>query len=139
VADGEGPRCALRGVVAALAAARAPRVLVVATDLVALTPDLVLGLVAAPEADAVVPRTDGHLQPLCALYRREVALGAARAQLAAGRLALQSLLDALQLEVLEGDDLAALDPGGMALVGANTPNALQRLEAHLASGPAVRW
>jgi len=52
VPDPEGPVCALRGLVAALEAARAPRVLVVATDLPLLTADLVLALVAWPESPA---------------------------------------------------------------------------------------
>ena len=56
VPDEPGPRCALRGLATALAAASAPRVFVVATDMPLLTPDLVLALVAWPEADAVVPR-----------------------------------------------------------------------------------
>ena len=79
VADPDGPRSALRGLVGALAAARAERVLVVATDLVGVTPDLLLALVAAPEADVVAPRTPGGPEPLCALYRREPALAEARA------------------------------------------------------------
>src|SRR5262245_12769728 len=69
--DGPGPRCALRGVVSALATARAERVLVVATDLPFVTPELLLALIAWPEADAVVPRTADGVHPLCALYRRE--------------------------------------------------------------------
>jgi molybdopterin-guanine dinucleotide biosynthesis protein A len=48
VADPAGPRCALRGLVGALEAARAERVLVVATDLPGLTADLLLALVALP-------------------------------------------------------------------------------------------
>ena len=44
VPDTEGPTGALRGLVTALEAARAPQVLVVATDLPLLTPDLVLAL-----------------------------------------------------------------------------------------------
>src|SRR5262245_66642236 len=55
VADEEGPRSALLGLVSALAAASAPRVLVVATDLPLLSADLLLALVAMPPAGAVVP------------------------------------------------------------------------------------
>jgi molybdenum cofactor guanylyltransferase len=139
VADPEGPRCALRGLVAALGAARTPRVLVVATDLMALTPDLVLGLVAAPEADVVLPRAGGRLHPLCALYRREATRARACAHLASGRLALQEVLDGLRLEILEGEDLEALDPSGLALQNANTPSELRRLEAQWASDGVPSW
>ena len=127
--DGEGPRSALRGLVAALEATRAERVLVVATDLPFVTPDLLLALVAWPEADAVVPRTADGIHPLCALYRRESALAAARRHLAEERLALSALLGALATRYLEGDDLRAVDPDGTALLNVNTPEDLARATA----------
>ena len=126
--DGDGPRSALRGLVAALAATHAERVLVVATDLPFVTPDLLLALVAWPEADVVVPRTADGIHPLCALYRRESALAAARRHLAEERLALSALLDALATRYLEGDDLRAVDPGGTALLNVNTPEDLARAQ-----------
>ena len=124
VADPEGPQCALRGVASALAAASCERVLVVATDLPLLTADLLLALVAWPEADAVVPRTASGLHPLCALYRREPVLAVARARLADGRLALRGLLDAIDTATLEEADLARVDPDGTALLNVNTPEDL---------------
>jgi molybdopterin-guanine dinucleotide biosynthesis protein A len=132
--DGEGPRCALRGVVAALEAARAERVLVLATDLPFITPDLLLGLIAWPEADAVVPRTPDGIHPLCALYRRETALAAARRNLAAERLALSALLGAIDVRFLEGGDLRALDPDGIALTNLNTADDVARAETINARG-----
>lgn len=127
VADAEGPRSALRGVASALAAAREDRVLVLATDLMGITPDLLLGLTAFPEADAVVPRAGGFAQPLCALYRRSPALAAADHCMARNTLALGALLDRLEVRWLEGDDLRALDPGGGALTNVNTPDDYARL------------
>lgn len=129
VPDLEGPRCALRGVASALAAARAERVLVLATDLMAMTPELLLALVAFPAADAVVPRSGGRAQPLCALYRREPTLAAALRSLSAQRLAVASMLDQLGVRWLEGDDLAAVDPAGLALANVNTPDDYARLLA----------
>jgi molybdopterin-guanine dinucleotide biosynthesis protein A len=126
VADPEGPQCALRGVASALAAASCERVLVVATDLPLLSADVLLALVAWPEADAVVPRTASGLQPLCALYRREPVLAVARARLADGRLALRGLLDAIEIATLEEADLARADPEGTALLNVNTPEDLAR-------------
>lgn len=131
IADPAGPVCALRGIAAALAAATTERVLVVATDLPLLTPDFVLGLVAWPEAEAVVPRTADGLQPLCALYRRAPALEAAKAQLESGRLKLTDWLDALETTTLEPEDVAGLDPSGLALTNVNTPEDLRRTEALL--------
>jgi molybdopterin-guanine dinucleotide biosynthesis protein A len=126
VSDPPGPRCALRGLVGALVAARGERVLVLATDLPLLTPDLVLGLIAQPPADAVVPRNGDGSHPLCAVYRREPALAAARAHLAQERLALRPLLDALETRFVEGRDLRALDPDGTALLNVNDESDLAR-------------
>jgi molybdenum cofactor guanylyltransferase len=121
VADPEGPRSALRGLVGALEAARAERVLVLATDLAGVGPELLLALVAAPDADAVVPRTPAGPEPLCALYRRAPALAEARRRLTRGELALHRLLAALDVYWLEGEDLAAAGGDGRALVNVNTP------------------
>ncbi len=120
VSDPEGPRCALRGLVAAFAAARSERVLVVATDMPLVTSALLRGLAADGEAEAVVPRRDQLPQPLCAVYRRGPALVRARAHLAEGKLALRALLDALQVDYLEGERLRALDPDATALLNVNT-------------------
>jgi molybdopterin-guanine dinucleotide biosynthesis protein A len=133
VPDEPGPRCPLRGLVSALAGARAPRVLVVATDLPLLGADLVLALVAWPEAAAVVPRTPDGPHPLCALYARETVLPVARAELAAGRLGLGPVLAAVGTSWLEGEVLRLVDPQGMALFNANRPEDLARAEALLAA------
>lgn len=131
VPDEPGPRCPLRGLVSALAAARAPRVLVVATDLPLLGADLVLALVAWPEAAAVVPRTPDGQHPLCALYAREAVLPVARARLAAGQLGLGGVLAAVETSWLEGAALRLVDPQGSALFNANCPEDLARAEALL--------
>lgn len=130
-ADPEGPRSSLRGLAGALEAARAERVLVVATDLLLVTPDLLLALVAWPEADAVVPRPPHGAQPLCALYRRERVLSAARSRLRDGTLPLRGLLERLDVSYLEPADLEHLDPSGQALANVNTPEDLMRAELWL--------
>jgi molybdopterin-guanine dinucleotide biosynthesis protein A len=131
VPDPEGPVCALRGLVAALDAARAERVLVVATDLPLVTPELLLALVAWPEADAVVPRSEEGPHPTCALYRREPVLAAARERLGAGRLGLRGVLDAVDTAWIGPEDLARVDPDGLALANLNTPEDLARVEESL--------
>ena len=108
---------------------RAPDLLVLATDLMAMTPDVLLGLTAFPEADAVVPRAGGFSQPLCALYRRSAALAAAQHGLMHETLALKAMLDRLDVRWLEGDDLSALDPYGSALANVNTPEDYARVAA----------
>jgi molybdopterin-guanine dinucleotide biosynthesis protein A len=133
VADPPGEPSALRGLVGALASASASRVLVLATDLPLVTPDLLLALVAYPEADVVLPRSPAGLEPLCALYRRGAALPAARARLARGELSLQGLFGELSVATLAGADLAAVDPDGSALLNANTPEDLERARLLLAA------
>jgi molybdopterin-guanine dinucleotide biosynthesis protein A len=132
VPDPPGPPCPLRGMVAALAAASAERVLIVATDLPLVTPALLLAIVAWPRAQAVAPRPGGVPQPLCALYERAPAERAASARLDSGRLAAKGLLTELEAAYLEDADLAEVDPDGAALVNLNTPEDLARAEALVA-------
>jgi len=131
VPDPPGPRCALRGLVAALEAARTERLLVLATDLLGVTPDLLLALLAWPEAAAVVPRDPEGSQPLCALYRPDRVRDEARRRLEAGELSLRGLLEALDARFLEGPDLEAVDPAGTALLDVNTPGELREALARL--------
>jgi molybdopterin-guanine dinucleotide biosynthesis protein A len=132
VPDPTGPACALRGLVGGLEAARTVEVLVLATDLPLLTPDLLLALVAWPRAEAVVPRPASGPQPLCALYARAPAARAARARLEVGRLALRGVLDDLEVAWLDPDALAPYDPHGRLLANLNTPEDLARIESWLA-------
>lgn len=132
VADLDGPQCALRGLVGALEAATTEQVLVLATDLPLMTPELLLALVAWPEAPVVAPRTETGAQPLCALYRREAVLREARDWLASGRLKLQGLLDAVGAAYLDPSVLVRLDPEGRALLNVNTPDDLERARRLLA-------
>ena len=135
IPDPEGPRCALRGVVAALDAARLPDVLVVATDLPLITPAFLSALAEAPPAEVVLPRDAAGMHPVCARYRREPALAVARRRLAAGGdLSLRGVLAELELAFLEGAALAAADPDGTALLNVNDPDDLERAEALLAGG-----
>jgi molybdopterin-guanine dinucleotide biosynthesis protein A len=115
VPDRDGPPGALRGLVTALESAAAPRVLVVGCDRGGVTPDLLLALVASPEADAVVPRDDRGVHPLCSLYARDAVLPPARQALEAGDGDLEALLAAVETHQLSPEDLAAVDPEGRAL------------------------
>lgn len=134
VPDPPGPACALRGVLGALEAARGERVLVLATDLPLMSDAVLLALVAWPEADAVVPRAREGRHALCALLSCERVRPVARRRLAAGELSLYGLFDEVGTAWLEGEDLARLDPEGLALTNMNTPEELARVERRLAAG-----
>ena len=133
VPDVAGPCCGLRGVVSALSSAREERVLLVATDLPLLTPDLLLALIAWPEVDALVARDAHGRQPLCGVYRKRTALAAARERLSQGKLALAGWLDALDAHSLPADVMASLDPDGVALSNLNTPEDLALAESRLSA------
>jgi molybdopterin-guanine dinucleotide biosynthesis protein A len=126
VPDGPGP-------VAALEASRTPWLFVAATDLPLLTPELILAIVAWPEADAVVPCTQRGPHPLCSLYRVEAVLPVARRNLAHGSLTLRSLLDEVATAWLGPDDVAIVDPDGVALSNVNTPDDLAQVERRIAA------
>jgi molybdopterin-guanine dinucleotide biosynthesis protein A len=134
VDDAEGPQSSLRGLVSALAAASAERVLVVATDMPLVSAELLLALTAWPEHDVVVPKADGQRHPLCAIYRREPALAVARDQLARGELRLRGVLDRLDTVDFEAADLLAIDPDALALCNVNTPAELAALGARVSDG-----
>jgi molybdopterin-guanine dinucleotide biosynthesis protein A len=67
-----------------------------------------------------VPRVNGRLHPLAAAYRIGV-LPAVRAALAAGRLRMTDLFDAVATRFLEVDQLADTDPTFCSLQNLNTP------------------
>ncbi|MCZ6784657.1 MAG: molybdenum cofactor guanylyltransferase [Proteobacteria bacterium] len=129
VADLPGPRCALRGLATALDAARSERVVVLATDMPFVDAALILALTAHADCDAVVPRTDDGVHPLCAIYRRDPLAKLAQERLAAGALKLDGLLGAIDTHYLDGDDLRGLDPTGRALTNVNTLEELARVRA----------
>ncbi|MBE3596113.1 MAG: molybdenum cofactor guanylyltransferase [Hydrogenibacillus sp.] len=71
VYPGLGP---LAGVHAGLLLARAPVVFVVANDMPFVTPEVALRLIELSEGyDAAVPVVSGKAQPLCAVYKKDMA------------------------------------------------------------------
>jgi len=79
------------------------RVFVLGVDLPGVSPALIRLIAArggATQASALVPRADGRLQPLAAVWRRS-ALDAARGTILSGRLALQRLAEECGAEILE--------------------------------------
>ena len=104
----DSPPGALRDIGSALAAATAERVLVVVAGAEEASPDLLLALVAWPEAEAVVPRTREDALPPCALYRRQAALRVFREQLASGCDDVRACLEALDTAYVDLDALPAV-------------------------------
>jgi molybdopterin-guanine dinucleotide biosynthesis protein A len=119
---------AIHGLARALEEAR-DRIFVLAVDLPALTPAVARRIgdrSLASEALAVVPRADGRLQPLAAVWRK-AALPEIERRLADGRRSLRDLAAAVGAEILEEQDWRDADPSGSAFANLNT---LEEWEAH---------
>lgn len=114
----------LGGIHAALMDAAHPAVLVLACDLPFVTPALLEALVGAFEAgekiDAVVPRSNRGLEPLCAVYAASCA-EIARQRIERGELALHGLLEDIRVRELGPEVLARFDEGWV-LLNVNSPH-----------------
>jgi molybdopterin-guanine dinucleotide biosynthesis protein A len=119
----------LAGLDAALAAASHEIVVLVACDMPFVTAELFAHLARlAEEADAVVPRTDRGYHPLCAAYRRSCRPAVSRL-LAAGRLAMRGVLDAVRVREVAGSELQAFGDPERLLANVNTETEYERLIA----------
>lgn len=82
--------------------------------------------------DAVVPRWDGRVQPLFAVYRRSI-LPQFEAQIASGELRAAAVLNKVRTRMVDEDEIRALDPEGLSFFNMNTPrdymDALSRWDA----------
>ncbi len=72
---------------------------------------------------AAVPRIDGHLHPLAAVYRRSV-LPTIEEMLARDQLKLQSLFDLVSTRFVSAEELRPVDPQLHSLWNVNTPEDL---------------
>ena len=121
VLDREPQHAAIHGLVRALEEA-ADRVFVLGVDLPAVPAALLCAIAdrsLATGAPAVVPRADGRLQPLCAVWRRSV-LAVALRRIDAGELALHGLAEEVRAEIVEEPDWRAIEPSGAAFANLNT-------------------
>jgi len=119
--DRSPQHAAIHGLIRALEEAD-DRLFVLAVDLPAIAPALLRAIAErsfATDAAALVPRADGRLQPLAAVWRRSV-LPAAEGRIAAGQMSLQGLAEEVGAEVLEETAWRAFDPSGAAFTNLNT-------------------
>jgi len=123
-------RGALGGLFTALGAALHPLVAVVACDMPFASPEI-LGtcrdlLLTNPDLDAVVPSTKNGLEPLHAVYRRKTCLPAIKAALDAGQWKVISWHSDVNVRVLSPQEIAKLDPDGLAFENVNTPEDFEK-------------
>jgi molybdopterin-guanine dinucleotide biosynthesis protein A len=120
--EGRGP---LAGLATGLEAIGADTSLVyaTATDAPFLAPGWVARLAdLIGDADLVIPRIEGQLYPLAALYRRETIRPIVRSLRDCGCSRLLDLADAARSREVGTDELLAVDPDLATLKGVNTPD-----------------
>jgi len=119
---GKGP---LVGIYTALQHSPAPYVFVMACDMPYPAPELIRCMLSeAPGRDAVVPRHGEYIEPLFAVYRRDIR-DRIRTQLEEGRLKIHELIKELDVRYLDEDEVAACDPGSRSFFNINTPEDLE--------------
>ena len=117
-------RGALGGLYTALVSATHAAVAVVACDLpFASAPLLVAsaGVLFQDCADVVVAETAHGLEPLHAVYRREVCVGPIESAIEAGQWRMISWFSSVEVRKLHPDELDRYDPDGLAFRNVNTP------------------
>lgn len=121
ICDGVPDFAAIHGVARALEEA-GDRVFVLAVDLPTL-PESVIRAIAeaglASPAPALVPEADGILQPLAAVWSREI-LPALRRRVAEGQLSLADLARSEGAEIFAEERWRELDPSGNSFANMNT-------------------
>jgi molybdopterin-guanine dinucleotide biosynthesis protein A len=120
------------GVLAALAAGleatSADICLAVACDMPFVSAELfgrLLDVQRQTDADVVIPRSAGFLEPMHAVYRRQPVLNAIRSALARGEQRMISYFPSVSVHELGEADWRAIDPDGRAFFNVNTPEDLE--------------
>jgi len=122
VVTGKGP---LVGLYTALHNSPAPYVFVMACDMPYPSPVLIRHLLAkAPGREAVVPRRGEYIEPLFAVYSRDIG-ERIRARIEGGRLKIHQLIQELDVQYVEEDEIAACDPRFRSFFNINTPEDLE--------------
>ncbi|GMR09227.1 MAG: molybdenum cofactor guanylyltransferase [Anaerolineae bacterium] len=119
---------ALHGLLTALEAARGERVLLVGCDMPFVNRSLLEHMLAiSTDAEVVIPRRGGKLQPLHAIYSKTCA-GLVSQALEAGEKRMISFFPRLQTWIIEQETLDQYDPDGLSFFNANTPEELAQAE-----------
>ena len=120
----------LGGIEAALRHATASHCLIVACDFPFVSSKLFGILIErAHESDAVVPvQSDGHVQPLCSIYRTDACTIAAEAAIAADQHSPRALLERVNTTYVPFTDVATLKGSEYFFFNVNTPENYQKAQ-----------
>jgi len=124
-------RGALGGLYTALYSAKHPTVAVVACDMPFASTSLLEAagrLLVEGDADVVIPDSGNGLEPLHAVYRREVCIPAIEAAIKADQWRLISWFPQVKVRVFQPDEIKLYDPSGLAFWNLNTPEEFAEAE-----------
>jgi molybdopterin-guanine dinucleotide biosynthesis protein A len=122
---------ALSGLYTALSAAQHPLVAVVACDMPFASADLLSSAckrLIEEQADVAIPLTNVGYEPFHAVYRRETCLPAVKKAIDAGERRMISWFKEVKVAVLQPEEIALVDPSGLAFWNLNTPEELLEAE-----------
>ena len=131
VGDRQPGAGALDGLLTALEAARGDRVLLLACDMPFVSHPLLdhmLGIDS--DAEVVIPKRGGRLQPLHTIYAASCA-ASVREALNAGEKRMISFFPSVQTWIVEQEILDQYDPNGLSFFNVNTPDDLVQAEQTL--------
>lgn len=118
----------LGGIYTALHYSPAPYVFVMACDMPYPSRELIRCLLAeAPGREAVVPCHGQYIEPLFAVYSREIR-NRIHLRLEENRLKIHELIDELDVRYLTEEEVAACDSGPRSFFNINTPDDLDRAQ-----------
>ncbi|XUX00780.1 MAG: molybdenum cofactor guanylyltransferase [Dehalogenimonas sp.] len=121
--NGKGP---LMGIYAGLFASKSELNLVVACDMPFLNLELIRFIVSQSEDwDAVIPRVGGLIEPLHAVYRRNIKEVAAEL-MAGGAYSLRQLLNQVRVRFIEETEIVLYDPQHLSFFNINFPEDLEK-------------
>ena len=122
---------ALGGIYTGLVRARSLHSLVVAGDMPFLNPFLLRYLIQlSPEFDVVVPRVEGRLEPLHAVYSKNCLIPIQR-RIELGELKILGFLEQVRVRYVEEAEIDKLDPKRLSFFNINTLADLRRARAML--------
>lgn len=116
----------LGGIYSGLQAATCEFGLVVACDMPFLNDGLLQHMLAQPrDYDVLIPRLDGHLEPLHAIYRKSC-LPHMLCLLNAGNFKIIDFFDLVRVHYVDDDIVRRFDPDLLSFFNVNTPSQLER-------------
>ncbi len=120
VGDASDKRGSLIGLYSGLLRSRDPYSIVVACDMPFLNPALLSHLAAlAPGHDAVLPQRGGFLEPLHAVYGRQL-LPVIEDNIRSGDYRIQSIFEGRRIRIVPREELERFDPQGRSFINLNT-------------------